>query len=462
MTLPAMPDAKLIQRYATSGPRYTSYPTAAEFTENFTDADWQQELGEFFSAGLPRQIALYVHVPFCAELCYYCACNKVISKNVAVAAPFLAAVEQEAALYREIVGAAPQVVELHLGGGTPNFLPEKELARLFEILSGFNISAEADISLEVDPRTLRRSQLEVLSSLGFNRLSLGVQDFDPHVQEVVNRKQSVEQTRDTVEWGRELGFRSINIDLIYGLPEQTPAGFARTLEEVVRILPDRISLFGYAHVTWISKTQRTFARAHVPTPAERLTLFQLAVERLAAAGYENIGLDHFALPEDELCVSQRSGKLSRNFMGYTSRPSEALLGFGPSAISSLPTAFAQNDKTLDGYYSRVQAGRLPTVRGVRRTRDDQIRGEIIHALLCFGRVDLNELSRKWREDLTASLRTELVALNRFVADGLLSIQDNIIQVLPTGRFFLRNMAMVFDAHLARHQAADKPVFSQTV
>jgi oxygen-independent coproporphyrinogen-3 oxidase len=466
MTIPSIPEAKLIERYSTAGPRYTSYPTAAEFTECFGASEWTSELVGFFESSEPKKIALYVHVPFCAELCYYCACNKVIAKNTDVVEPYLAAIKKEVTLYQNLIGTVPSVVELHLGGGTPNFLAEKELASLYKILSTFNISSQADISIEVDPRTLRRTQLEVLSEHGFNRLSLGVQDFDPHVQQVVNRIQSIEQTSNTVEWGRALGFSSINIDLIYGLPEQTPEGFSRTLNEVIKILPDRISLFGYAHVTWISKTQRTFARAHVPTPAERLILFQLAIEKLSAAGYEHIGLDHFALPGDELCSSRTNGNLSRNFMGYTSKPSEALLAFGPSAISSLPTAFAQNDKALPAYYSRLANGDLPTVRGVCRSRDDQIRGDIIQALFCFGQVDLQTLSLKWQEDLIDKFSKELNALQGFVSDKLLSIESAKIEILPDGRFFLRNIAMVFDAHLARHQSGNvtgtKPVFSQTV
>ena len=465
----AVPTEGLIAKYAVSGPRYTSYPTAVEFTNSFTKADWLSCLAEEFAAGSSAGgVSLYVHLPFCKSLCYFCACNKVITKDRSVTGPYLAALDREFELYQRNfesagVSQVPAAGQFHWGGGTPNFLTPEEMKLVFRsAVDRFNLASDADVSIEVDPRTTTNDQVEVLAELGFNRISLGVQDFDPAVQEAINRVQSVECTEQVVEWARSAGFGSVNIDLIYGLPLQHPANFRRTIDQVMAIRPERIALYGYAHVTWLTKVQRTLEREHLPSPQERIGLFLDAVDQLTAAGYVHIGMDHFALPGDGLSLALASGSLNRNFMGYSTIRGSRLLGFGASSISSLGNSFAQNTKDITEYQNKMAAGEFAVERGLARSYDDQLRGDLIELLMCQGRISINDFENKWRIDFFKYFAASATELEVLMADGLVAFDRQTITVTPLGRFFQRNIAMIFDAYLTQHRSGPKKVFSQAL
>src|SRR5215813_4702716 len=452
MMLPDVPD-ELLARLDVPGPRYTSYPTAPVWGEDFGPRDYARQL-EIAGADATAPLSVYVHIPFCRELCTYCGCNVVVAKNPHKADVYLAALAREMDLVRERLGARRQVSQLHWGGGTPTFLDERQLALLFATLDArFDLRPDAEIAIEIDPVVTTDAQLALLARLGFNRLSIGVQDFDPEVQRAVRRIQTVEETRARLESARELGFRAVNFDLICGLPLQTPASWRRTLEQVVALRPDRLAVYSFAYVPSARPHQRALARFGIPSARAKLELRRLAHEVLGGAGYRAIGMDHFALPTDELAQAQESRSLRRNFQGYTVVPASDVVAFGATGISDVGGAYAQNVRPLPRYYGALAVRRLATERGVVLSADDRERRRIIESLLCNFWVDLGaDAGRRFATELG-----EVAALER---EGLVRVRGSEIDVLPLGRIFVRNVAMVFDAYLRAQET--RPAFSQTV
>lgn len=466
---------QLIEKYAVRGPRYTSYPTAVEFKPSFDALEWRGALERDafdYPAQLetPKHLALYVHIPFCRQSCYFCACHRIVSKDSTVSRPYLEALKREIINYRRLyaelqLSANDLLVEqIHWGGGSPNFFSPAEIEELYHsICKAWPVLApEADVSVEIDPRSTTDQQLRCFAKLGFRRLSLGVQDFDPLVQDRIHRVQSFELTRHICEAAREAGFRGLNIDLIYGLPEQSERGFRRSIEQVLELRPQRVALYGYAHVSWLKKTQQVLERSQLPGPSQRIALFLAALRDFSAAGYQYIGMDHFALPDDELCKAREEGRLNRNFMGYTTHRGARVLGLGASAISSLPAAFSQNLKDIAAYQARAQSSVLPVERGCARSWDDQLRGEIIERILCDGVLDLGELAQRWEIDFWRYFADSLPRLRELSDDGLLEFGASQIRLSPLGTLFMRNVAMCFDAYLAGYVVAEKPMFSKTI
>lgn len=449
----------LVEKYSAAIPRYTSYPTAVEFNSDVDSDLWLESLHRFSDADQnePKRIALYCHIPFCKTLCYYCACNKKITKDRSVVAPYLEALSIEIKTIREALSDNHQVEQIHWGGGTPNYLTAEESESLYEtIISEFpNIDSNADISVEVDPRTVTAKLIKTYRALGFNRISLGVQDFDRSVQEVVNRVQSYEETQNVIEKSREAGISSVNVDLMYGLPNQELDSFKETIDQVVALKPERIALYGYAHVTWRKKAQKSFHRYALPSPKLRISLFLAALRILRDAGYRYIGMDHFALPNDELRIALDNGSLNRNFMGYTTHRDASVLGFGASAISSLPTMYAQNATDVGEYEERIAFRGVATARGITCSKDDIVRREIIEGILCRGKVDLSYIQKH-------EIAIPEAQLQELVEDGLVELTESELVVTALGRLFLRNIAACFDAYLANHRLRAKPVFSQSV
>lgn len=442
-------DADLVRKYDTQGPRYTSYPTAVQFHEGFTAEDYGRIALETNADPCPAPLSLYVHVPFCATVCYYCACTKVITRNRARAAPYLAAlyreIERQAAFYD---GDRP-VVQMHWGGGTPTFLAPEQMAELMGVLrASFRFAgSEGERAIEIDPRTVTEDTVALLADLGFNRVSFGVQDFDRKVQRAVNRNQTEAETRAAIAAARAHGFRSVSIDLIYGLPYQTRESFDRTLDAIVEIAPNRISVFNYAHLPHMFKAQRQIPAAALPAPEEKLAILGSTVEKLTAAGYVYIGMDHFARPDDELAAAQRDGTLSRNFQGYSTHAECDIVGLGMSAISKVGGCYAQNARTLEDYGRLIDAGGLAVTRGVELGEDDWIRREVIRQLACRGWVDIPVIEDAYGVRFAGYFAHELARLAEMAADGLVRVTDERIEVLPVGRLLLRNVCMVFDAYL---------------
>ena len=445
-----IPAPALLRRFDVPGPRYTSYPTADRFVEAF-DAEAYAHWLEQRPAHVP--LSLYVHLPFCDTVCYYCGCNKIATKKRERIVPYLEALALEADLVRSHL-ANTRIEQLHLGGGTPTLLSEAELARLMDMLDArFPRAADGEYGIEVDPRSTDPAKVRLLGSLGFNRMSVGVQDFDPAVQRAVNRIQGFDITAATVEAARGAGFRSINLDLIYGLPKQTPASFAQTLERVLEIAPDRIALYHYAHLPERFPAQRRIDVVALPSAGQKMTILREAIERLGAAGYQYIGMDHFARPDDDLARAQREGRLHRNFQGYSTRAECDLVGLGVSAISRIGPTFAQNDRALDTYYDAVRRGELPIVRGVLLERDDLVRRAVIMALMCHFEVAKESIATAHLIDFDNYFARELAALDEFVEAGLVNIDDEWITVLPAGRMLIRAIAMVFDRYLRQDERA---------
>jgi oxygen-independent coproporphyrinogen-3 oxidase len=439
---------ELLRRFDVAGPRYTSYPTADRFVEAFGPADLAGALAHRRATGLPLPLSLYVHIPFCESLCYYCACNKIITRKHERGAAYLRRLAQEVALYTEQLGPGQPVTQLHLGGGSPTFLSDDELGELMDLLRrSFRLVPGGELSIEVDPRTVDADRLRRLHGLGFNRLSFGVQDFDPQVQQAVHRVQPAGQVFALVEAARAIGFESVNVDLIYGLPRQTPQSFARTLEQVATLRPDRIALYGYAHLPERFKPQRRILSADLPAAGDKLAMLGQALDAFQAAGYVYIGMDHFALPNDALAVAQRQGRLHRNFQGYSTQPDCDLVGLGVSAISRIGATYSQNAKTLEEYCDHLDQGRLPVVRGLALSRDDLARRAVIMALMCQGQVVFEAISEAWLLDFRAYFAAELELLADHEALGLVRVDDDGIQVTPAGWYVVRAIAMVFDRHL---------------
>ena len=446
-------DAKLIARYGGNGPRYTSYPTADRFVEAFDASAYRHWLHNRNIGSHARALSLYIHLPFCNTVCYYCACNKIITRHHERAAPYLATLAKEAALVSAELGCDRKIEQIHLGGGTPTFFSDDELRELKGFLSSaFNLSPTGEYSIEVDPRGVSAERVATLAELGFNRISIGVQDFDPEVQRAVNRIQTVEQTLKVTEAARRHGFRSVNYDLIYGLPRQTPEGFERTLDLVCSASPDRIALYSYAHLPTVFMPQRRIAEAQLPPPAVKLALLTRAIERLGAAGYVYIGMDHFAKPDDDLAVAQRQGRLTRNFQGYSSFGETDTIGLGVSAIGSVGPAYSQNHKELANYTASIAAGELPVMRGIEASPDDLVRRAVIQSLACHFRVSKESVSIAHLIDFDRYFAAEMRELEIHRNDGLVDIDDEWISVTPAGRLLVRAVCMVFDRYLREGQA----------
>jgi oxygen-independent coproporphyrinogen-3 oxidase len=454
-------DEALLLQMSGAGPRYTSYPTVPEWG-TFTDTDARAAL-ERAAARANEPLCLYVHVPFCARMCLYCGCTVEITRRAGKVESYLQALEREVAMTRAALGGRKRIAQIHWGGGTPTHLAPDELRRLFAILRRhFEVERGAEISIEVHPHVTTFEQIDTLVELGFNRISMGVQDLDRHVQEIVHRDQTTEETEALVAHCRARGLDAINVDLMYGLPEQTEATFAATLETVARIRPDRLAVYAYAHVPWLKRHQTALERHRLPSPSERARLYFVAIEQLAQHGYEVIGLDHFALRTDALHRALHDGTLHRNFMGYATHPAEEMLAFGMSAIADVGGAFLQNDHSTRGYETAIEAGRLATVRGMVRSPEDDLRRAAIQALMCGLRLDLRALEARFgRVDLAAHFERELRELAPFVEQGFCAVEHGTVTVLPRGRLFLRHMAMAFDEYL-RRKAPSGPRFSKTL
>jgi oxygen-independent coproporphyrinogen-3 oxidase len=454
----------LLRKYDRPGPRYTSYPTVPVWTEEFGSAQYEEHLRRF--AATDRTLSVYVHLPFCHERCTFCGCNVVIAQRQETVERCLDYLFREIDHVTQLLGPRRRVLQLSWGGGTPTFLTIPQIDRLWKKLNEtFTIDPAAEVAIEVDPRVTTPEQMRHLRALGFNRLSMGVQDLDPEVQTAIGRGQTFAQTEATYALGRELGFTGINMDLIYGLPRQTVAEFSETIAAVARWLPDRLAVYSYAHVPWVRPQQMQINEAELPTGSEKFALFAAAVEGLLAAGYHPIGMDHFALPTDELASGLENGRLHRNFMGYTVSASRDMVGLGVSSIGEIAGCFAQNDARLGGYYRRLDTSGFGIHRGWVLTRDDEIRREAILSIMCRLRLSAAALSDRFGIDAAAYFAEEMTRLDEFINDGLLEpIHDGFI-VTPTGRHFVRNIAMVFDAYLARlteKATAKKPIFSRTI
>jgi oxygen-independent coproporphyrinogen III oxidase len=452
-------DPELIRKYDGFGPRYTSYPTADRFHAGFTAADYVDALTARRDEARP--LSLYVHLPFCNTVCYYCACTKIITANRGRSAKYVRYLGREIDLVSSLLEGERRVSQLHWGGGTPTFLAREEMADLMRMLrAAFPFAADTEASIEIDPRKVDTSTIAFLRELGFNRVSFGIQDFDPAVQRAVNRIQTEEETRSLVVAARANGFASVNTDLIYGLPLQTVAGFAATLDKVIDIGPDRIALYGYAHVPHLFKAQRQIVADELPAAETKLAILSTAIDKLTRAGYVYIGMDHFAKPGDELAVALREGKLHRNFQGYSTRPDCDLIAFGMSAIGKIGPAYVQNVKTLDAYYGALDEGRLPLFRGYALTDDDRLRREIIQKLMCEFRLDVAAVEAQQGLRFAERFAPELAALAPLAADGLVTLSPASIDVTARGRMLVRIVAMVFDRHL--REARERASYSKVI
>ena len=440
----------LLTRFDVPGPRYTSYPTADRFVEAFGEVDYLQALDQRKNSALGKAtpLSLYVHIPFCESLCYYCACNKIITKHKDRAENYLRYLTREVELHTAHLGAGQSVSQLHLGGGTPTFLSDDELRELMHMLRRhFDFVPGGEYSVEVDPRTVDEKRLAVLAELGFNRLSFGVQDFDPAVQKAVHRVQPAQQVFDLVAAARRLGFESVNVDLIYGLPLQTPESFDRTLAQVNELRSDRIALYAYAHLPERFKPQRRIHAAELPSGGAKVAMLSRSLDAFTEAGYVYIGMDHFALPEDSLAVAKRQGRLHRNFQGYSTQADCDLIALGVSSIGRVGATYSQNAKTMEEYCDLLDQGHLPVVRGLALTRDDLIRRAVIMALMCQGQLQLESINLAWLVDFKKYFAAELVQLEAMQSQGLVQVTDSSIQVTPMGWFFVRGVAMVFDRYV---------------
>jgi len=457
-------DPELLRRYDVPGPRYTSYPTAPQFTPAFGEAQLRAAAAAGNAGPQPRPVSLYLHVPFCSSPCFYCGCNRIITRDRARGAAYLSRLSREIAMASTLFDGGREVEQVHFGGGTPNFLAPAQIAAVMDVLRDHFRFADAerlDCSIELDPRFITPAEVGELAAAGFNRASLGVQDFDPAVQQAVNRIQGVEQTLGIIAACRGHGFRSVNVDLIYGLPRQTLEGFSRTLDLTLDARPDRLAVYGYAHLPDLFRPQRQIRDDELPSAGLKLDLLRLAIDKLGQAGYEYIGMDHFALPGDELARARREGGLHRNFMGYTTRAESDLLGLGVSAISHIGASFSQNPRNIESWESAIDEGRLPVWRGMQMDRDDVIRADVIQQLMCHGRLDFAAIGRQHGIDFRQYFATALDRLQPLHADGLVELDADGLQATPRGRLLLRVIAMCFDRYLAPDADA-APRYSRTV
>jgi len=444
-------DQQLIEKYDQAGPRYTSYPTAVQFHEGFTAADYLQIVDR--SNASKRPLSLYFHLPFCDTICFFCACNKVATKDRSKGAEYLSRLYREIAMQGELFDSDRRVEQLHWGGGTPTFISHQEMRDLMRVTGEhFQLldNDEGEYSIEIDPREATAETVAMLREIGFNRMSLGVQDFEEKVQIAVNRVQTEAETMEVLRAAKAEGFRSVSIDLIYGLPYQTRDSFARTLDRVIEVGPDRISVFNYAHLPTIFKPQRRIDETQLPEPGVKLEILQMAAEKLSEAGYVYIGMDHFARPDDELAVAQREGTLYRNFQGYSTHADCDLVGMGMTSIGSVGNCYAQNVRKIDDYYAIIDKGELPIFRGVELSHDDELRRNVITQLICHFELTFEKINQLWDVDFKTYFKTELEQLHNMENDGLLELTEQGIYVSPGGQMLIRNICMVFDVYLKQH------------
>lgn len=455
-----MKTSTLLEKYCKSGPRYTSYPPAPYFHTGFSDMDWREELEVVRKKG--RDLSLYVHIPFCDTLCWYCGCNMVATRDYERARRYLEVLYREINRVAELGFFGPVVRQVHWGGGTPTFLHPEDIESLFGyLLSGYMLDPNAEIGCETDPRELSREHIYTLKRLGFNRISLGVQDLDERVQQAVNRVQPESLIRETYGWMREAGFESINMDLMIGLPHQSVTSFSRTLDAIIDMRPDRLAVFNYAHVPWMKKHQNLIPETALPDFQTRIALQEYLLDRLVGAGYLYIGMDHYALPGDELIVAQQNKTLYRNFQGYTTHKNSDVLAFGVSAISQTEDVYVQNLKKISEYRDRIQSGKLATERGVKITREDKLRREAITRIMCDLEINTVKFGREWGIDYGEYFSCE-GELREMEADGLLVLDGEWLKITDTGRLFLRNIAMLFDGYLRQATAEQVPRYSKTI
>jgi oxygen-independent coproporphyrinogen-3 oxidase len=456
-------DPELIARYDVAGPRYTSYPTAPQFHTGFNEATLRAVAQASNEEPVPRPLSLYVHVPFCFSPCFYCGCTRVITREVSKADQYLERLNREVALVGSMFDRDRPLQQLHFGGGTPNFLDMPRMTGLIDTLKqhfSYRDQGEREYGIEIDPRFADGDYIRALAALGFNRISVGIQDFDPAVQVAVNRIQSVEQTRDVLVAARDSGYGSASVDLIYGLPKQTMNGFARTLDEVIALAPDRVAVYGYAHLPNLFKAQRQIHAEELPDAATRLALFGLAFRKLCDAGYVYVGMDHFARADDELVLAQRAGTLQRNFQGYSTHGDCDIVGLGVSAISRIGDSYSQSARDLIGYEAALDNGRLPVARGIELDEDDVIRRALIGELMCHGELDMIRFGERHRLIFADAFADELERLQGLATDGLITMDATKIYVTARGRLLLRNIAMCFDAYL--NNPAESPRYSRTI
>jgi oxygen-independent coproporphyrinogen-3 oxidase len=450
----------ILEKYNRPGPRYTSYPTAPVWKEDFGPDDLEEYYGRAEELATP--LSLYMHIPFCENLCLFCACTVSIQKDKKVAVPYLDALKREIDHVAKHVSRKRPVIQFHWGGGTPTYLSVAQMEDLFQYTQErFSFAPDAEIGIEVDPRVTSRAQLESLRRLGFNRLSMGIQDFQAKVQETIHRVQPYEMTRDLILASREIGFQSVNIDLIYGLPYQTADSFRATIDQALTLLPDRVAMFSYAHVPWLKKQQGSFA-AHLPKGMEKFRIFRAGLERFLSAGYLYIGMDHFARPGDELAIAQQNRTLHRNFQGYTTKAGADLYGMGVSAISSIGEAYAQNRREVPDYQSAVGTRGIATMRGYRLSADDVLRRAVIGRLLCHTVILKREVEAEFAIEFDEYFAAELLRLESARDEGLVELSPGDIRVTRLGRIFIRNIAMIFDRYLHEQQIDQRPLFSKTI
>jgi oxygen-independent coproporphyrinogen-3 oxidase len=455
-------DPGTIEKYDITGPRYTSYPTAVEFHQGIDSNDYKQAAIDANGALLPRDLSLYFHLPFCRHLCFYCGCNKIVTKNLQKSSSYLEYLFREVKMQGELIDSDRKVQQLHLGGGTPTFYTADQIEMLMnQVRRYFTLvsSDERDYSIEIDPRTVGYQYLLSLVRLGFNRISLGVQDFNPQVQKAVHRLQPESLTSQLILQARSLGFDSINVDLICGLPKQTERSFATTLDRIIECAPDRISIYSYAHLPAMFPAQKRINESELPSAAEKIALYQLTADKLLAAGYQHIGMDHFARPDDSLTAALAEKSLYRSFQGYTTHKDCDLLGIGVSSIGSMDQLYYQNARDLDEYYRLLDAQQLPVVKGVKLSLDDNIRKSVIMQIMCEGLIDKNQIQQYHDISFDVYFDSELRVLDKLTKDGLLTVDDDLIRITATGRFFLRNIAMVFDAY---RQSGSETRFSKVL
>ncbi|MDH3694413.1 MAG: oxygen-independent coproporphyrinogen III oxidase [Gammaproteobacteria bacterium] len=443
-------DAALIKRYDQAGPRYTSYPTALQFHDQFDDSLYQRVVHDAQNDSVSSPLSLYIHLPFCATVCFYCACNKVVTKHRWRAKPYLQQLYREIEMQAALFDSKRTVDQLHWGGGSPNFLSLELMTELMDAIKQYfhlRDDDQGDYSVEIDPREVDQHTVQGMRELGFNRMSVGIQDFDPAVQKAVNRIQSFDQTASIIQAARQAEFKSINTDLIYGLPLQTYDSFTQTLDLVLQLSPDRISVFNYAHLPQRFKPQRRIKQSELPSAAEKLSIMQLAIEQLMHAGYVYIGMDHFAKPDDELATAQRHNNLHRNFQGYSTRPDCDLIGMGVSAIGKIGNSYSQNVKTLDAYQDSIESNRIPVSKGVELTFDDRLRRCVIERIICNFHLRKSDIENEFSIDFDQYFLPELKMLKQMQHDELLALDQNAITILPKGRLLVRNICMVFDRYV---------------
>ena len=451
---------EILEKYNRPGPRYTSYPTAPVWKDDFGPEDLEERFARADKQATP--VSLYMHLPFCESLCLFCACNVSIQKDKAVTIPYLTALKREIDHVSARISKKRSVLQFHWGGGTPTYLAPAQMEELFGYArERFAFAPDAEIGIEIDPRVTSRAHLETLRKLGFNRLSMGIQDFEPKVQQTIHRVQPYEMTRDLIVASRELGFESLNVDLIYGLPFQTAESFQATIDQVLTLEPDRVAMFSYAHVPWLRKQQGAF-QAHLPEGREKFRIFRSGLERFLGAGYLYIGMDHFARPSDELSIAQKNRTLHRNFQGYTTKAGADLYGMGVSAISSVGEAYAQNRREVPAYEAAVGERGIATMRGYRLSADDVLRREVIGRLLCHTVIRKQEIEQEFSISFDEYFAGEIERLEEQRTEGLVSLDTGEIRVTALGRIFIRNVAMVFDRYLREQQMDQRPLFSKTL